>query len=672
MSSVHVYVGSLNPVKVQAVQEAFSKIYPTAKVTAIPCKADPGISEWRSQNAIGQPFGLAQTRQGAVNRMRFCVDEASNSTADLTFAVGLENGLVPPSELGKSGILWFDGCITAVCGTRDSHPEIVHQGTFVQTEFACPEGADQGVFDTAVVKYEAEIMPRIQKGEDLYFGWTTGHTGGPFTRVHFLIESLMASHAERELQSKAFKIIDICAQSGMAASAGPRYRHMLWTRDLAYMAPAYLKRGYRPLLFDAVRKLSSAQCSIHIQHDSGYGPFDRFGQIPIVLVAPEDELAFLRQRIQGTLDDPFWSLQLLSYCQAHRPESVSKFPQPPLDTVDGWREYYTTLTVFRDGLSDPDAPKASFALRSYMNDALWNLTPGTRDSEIQFLRTIVTLGPEALTEFAVPVARALRFVYSHVLDPDDGLPYGADSRDIFADLLVDAKLLSNAVFWYQVVRGLLTHSETLRNPVFLKELGASPCVVSALEQLVSNPIRFLTMESHRLTNVIQHQLLCRDFIPGERALLGMDNPIHPTPVTALIREFHPSFPDGLEVDPQGLAYAVLAGLVPREDYDDVCTVFRHADSEVGIRVFVPISGKSSEENKVMHRAEGRVNWPHIAWVAVRALRYMDTVQSRCIAEEQRRKLVELGGCAEWYALGPVAGGDEGQGWSASGVVDSMF
>src|SRR5665647_1035861 len=136
-----------------------------------------------------------------------------------------------------------------------------------------------------------------------------------------------------------------------------------------------------------------------------------------------------------------------------------------------------------------------------------------------------------------------------------------------------------------------------------------------------------------------------------------------------MRECHPEFMTGLGVDPQGLSYAVLSGLVPECDYDDVCTAFEKADSEIGIRVFVPISGKSQEENVVMRKARGWVNWPHIAWAVYRALEYMDTARSRWMAEEQKRKLVALRGCAEWYAIGPVAGGDGLQGWSSSGVID---
>lgn len=71
-----IVVGSLNPVKIQALKEAFENTSSTVSGLAVDSKV-------RSQ-----PLSHEETRQGAINRARACVKEAE---ADLGF--GLEGGI---------------------------------------------------------------------------------------------------------------------------------------------------------------------------------------------------------------------------------------------------------------------------------------------------------------------------------------------------------------------------------------------------------------------------------------------------------------------------------------------------------------------------------------------------------------------------------------------------
>ena len=232
--TIVVLVGSKNPQKSRAAQEAFTTAFPGRRVVCLPCDVDPGITDWKTHISPGQPFGLEQTTRGARNRANACAalfaaspdiaavgasaelgdapssataaaphdsGDGHNPTADrdgtarVVFAVGFENGLVPARELGRSDLpdeSWLDGGVVAVrqlsAPGAASHELRVRQGTFVLTEFHASPDADGATFDAAAASYRALIMPRIHAGEDLFKGWTRDWDGGPFTRDYFLTQ----------------------------------------------------------------------------------------------------------------------------------------------------------------------------------------------------------------------------------------------------------------------------------------------------------------------------------------------------------------------------------------------------------------------------------------------------------------------------------------------------
>ena len=91
MSAVqHIAVGSTNPVKIAAARGVASRAFPRAEVIGL--SIDSGVSP--------QPWGDAETRQGALNRARAAL---AASEADL--GVGLEGGMVE-TELGLMTCAW--------------------------------------------------------------------------------------------------------------------------------------------------------------------------------------------------------------------------------------------------------------------------------------------------------------------------------------------------------------------------------------------------------------------------------------------------------------------------------------------------------------------------------------------------------------------------------------
>ncbi|MHA1238046.1 MAG: inosine/xanthosine triphosphatase [Candidatus Odinarchaeia archaeon] len=88
-----IFVGSLNPIKVKAVEKGFKKFYEQVTVKGV--SVNSGVST--------QPIGLKETVEGAVNRAR----QALKAGGDL--GVGLEAGLIQvPKSL--SGYLDFQFC----------------------------------------------------------------------------------------------------------------------------------------------------------------------------------------------------------------------------------------------------------------------------------------------------------------------------------------------------------------------------------------------------------------------------------------------------------------------------------------------------------------------------------------------------------------------------------
>lgn len=79
---MHIYVGSTNPVKINAVTTAASETWPEVVVKGV--GAASGVPE--------QPRGDQETRQGAINRAKAALEQGKKKSPVL--GVGLEGGVV--------------------------------------------------------------------------------------------------------------------------------------------------------------------------------------------------------------------------------------------------------------------------------------------------------------------------------------------------------------------------------------------------------------------------------------------------------------------------------------------------------------------------------------------------------------------------------------------------
>ena len=80
---IRVYVGSTNPVKVNAARQAFSQVFPNHIIHCEEMHAPSGVAN--------QPMTEAETRLGAQNRVRYCFESSANQHMD--FFVAMEGGV---------------------------------------------------------------------------------------------------------------------------------------------------------------------------------------------------------------------------------------------------------------------------------------------------------------------------------------------------------------------------------------------------------------------------------------------------------------------------------------------------------------------------------------------------------------------------------------------------
>ena len=85
-ASMDIVVASRNPVKINAVRQAFSSQFSSASLKLIPVDVESGVSD--------QPDSDQETRQGARNR----VEEARRAHPEADFWVGLEGGTMSADD----------------------------------------------------------------------------------------------------------------------------------------------------------------------------------------------------------------------------------------------------------------------------------------------------------------------------------------------------------------------------------------------------------------------------------------------------------------------------------------------------------------------------------------------------------------------------------------------
>lgn len=250
--------------------------------------------------------------------------------------------------------------------------------------------------------------------------------------------------------------------------------------------------------------------------------------------------------------------------------------------------------------------KLSFMLRRFLVGQLWNLTPGTRDSELLYLIGMYEYanhtGDRSLIdgEYFWQVRHALRYVEDKLMH--DGLIIGCDWRDTMHLQLGDKPLLANNALMY--------HAYQLDDSLHA---------------------------AYRLRERINKRLWSGD------AYLD--------------------YPGSTRFDPLGGAFAVLYDVAPKERWSSLIESFRSVDSLSGFTIKCRHNPISEEETEVIARTDGVVVWPFVVGFSILALLKMG---EREMAEEHFQKLLSLEGFREWYDPATAKGyGALEQLWSAT-------
>jgi hypothetical protein len=252
------------------------------------------------------------------------------------------------------------------------------------------------------------------------------------------------------------------------------------------------------------------------------------------------------------------------------------------------------------------AGRISFMLGRYLRNELWNLTPGTKDSEILYVvgmhEYANRTGDRTLLErYRLNIELAVAYIENELMDAE-GLVFGCDWRDTMERQLGDTPLLTNNC--------LLYHAYDL-----MGEKGKAMDLRDAINNRFWNGVSYL------------------------------------------------DYPGNDRFDPLGGALAVLYGVSQKGRHESLAASFRSVDTPLGVAIKCRHNPVSSEEKAVIERTDGVVVWPFVVGFSVIALANMG---EREMAEEQFRKLSELDGFREWYdpATGQGYGAQE-QLWSAT-------
>ena len=231
--------------------------------------------------------------------------------------------------------------------------------------------------------------------------------------------------------------------------------------------------------------------------------------------------------------------------------------------------------------------KMSFMLGRWFQGELWNLTPGTRDSEILYVIGMLEYADRSrdttlLEEYLPNIQKALGYVEEHLMR--EGLVIGCDWRDTMHIELGDKTLLTN--------NALLYHAYVL-----LKDTAKA--------------------------NQLRRRILEVFFADGQCI----------------------DYPESARFDPLGGAFAVLFDVVGSEYYPQIAQGFTSVDSPHGVTIRCIHNAYTFEETAIFERTNGVVIWPFVVGFFILALAKMG---ESVMARDQFEKLSNLDGFREWY------------------------
>lgn len=323
----------------------------------------------------------------------------------------------------------------------------------------------------------------------------------------------------------AQKILNSCIGKEGVWADPTRYRYQNWTRDFVL--------AVMPLLF---QKSDSQSLEIARRHLKNLSALQRpNGQIPILFL------------------DKTW------------PFLVEKLKR-------SWRE-----------------GKMSFMLKRWLMGELWNLTPGTRDSEIMYVIGMHEYArfvddQSFLRKYKRNIAMAFDRIERDLIQDDTELHIGCDWRDTMHIELGDKALLSNNALLYQA---------------------------------------YVLAGKTRKAKYLKYSIENAFFVDGKCI----------------------DYPESDRFDPLGASLAVIYDAVFTENYPCIVEGFKSVDTPHGVTIQCIHNAYAPEEQEVFKRTNGVVVWPFVVGFSVIALTKMG---EHAMAREQFRKLERLDGFREWY------------------------
>lgn len=280
--------------------------------------------------------------------------------------------------------------------------------------------------------------------------------------------------------------------------------------------------------------------------------------------------------------------------------------------------------------------RPSFMLSRYQAGELWNLTPGTRDSEIIYIIAMheyaASLDAQEksafLDKYKNHIDKALGYIETVLLQPN-GLVKGCDWRDTMEAELGEKQLLTNNCLLYKayVLLGLDEKAARLKGNIL------------------------------------------RQFCPEGKFLDYL--PVGPNG-------------EGSRPDPLGLSFAVLFGIADElRHFEIILSQLKSVDSPCGVTIQCKHNPLDEKEKAMIERTNGVVVWPFIVGFTILALQRMVYGRSlsshealrqsaRDFMYEQFDKLRGLDGFREYYD--PADGSGYGalkQTWSAALYIRAM-
>ena len=282
-----------------------------------------------------------------------------------------------------------------------------------------------------------------------------------------------------------------------------------------------------------------------------------------------------------------------------------QIPMVFLDDEDAW--------VHDKEVQEKERGREPFMLKRYREGELWNLTPGTRDSEICYLLAVyeyvhATRDTEFLRVYGKNIAGAFRYIETKLMR--NHLVIGCDWRDTMHAELGDKALLTNNALLKRLLH-LSNRSVSLRN------------------------------HAHAFTEMFASGRGYLDYVGNARP------------------------------DPLGVAFfALTEGAHVENAFRDVLS---KVDSPHGVTIrcrHKPGSYSKGDETAVIEATDGVVVWPFvIGSLVLAAIRHREYE----IARDQFQKLHDLEGFWEWYDPRDGKGyGAREQLWSAALYLRAFF